>query len=257
MEGIVTPERAFSAYEWKQGKLADLDRQFPSYLSAVLPGKVLPLCHSDTHFGYVESHNPPEYAPEAAYAEIIIPGRADRTIYPGDAFSVKGYGRIHASRGARVVVVSRQDWLGLPYITTVEHEGRLRYIDGCTDSLLIPPVKLGDPCLNLLYFPSGIDQTAHTHPSDRIGLILSGHGLCHSYDNGAELLTELLPGMIFCIHTDGHHKFSTPFGEDMRVLAYHPESDFGPQDENHPMINRTIVEGVSASQIPGIHTGAK
>jgi hypothetical protein len=25
------------------------------------------------------------------------------------------------------------------------------------------------------------------------------------------------------------------------VIAYHPDSDFGPTHENHPMVNRTIV----------------
>jgi hypothetical protein len=40
----------------------------------------------------------------------------------------------------------------------------------------------------------------------------------------------------------------------MRVVAYHPDSDFGPQDEDHPMINRTIVDGVSASKIDAIRT---
>ena len=52
----------------------------------------------------------------------------------------------------------------------IEDKGRLRYIDGCTDSLLIPPVKKGDPCLNHLHFPKNITQTPHTHPSHRIYL---------------------------------------------------------------------------------------
>ena len=40
----------------------------------------------------------------------------------------------------------------------------------------------------------------------------------------------------------------------MDVIAYHPDSDFGPQDEDHPMINRTIVDGVQASRIKDIHS---
>jgi len=165
------------------------------------------------------------------------------------------------TRKARVAVISREQYRGLPmFVGPIEQEGRLKYIDGCTDSLLIPPVKLGDPCLNLLYFPPGIDQTTHTHPSDRIGLILSGHGRCHAWDldettgEYVEKLIDLTPGMLFTIHTNGKHKFSTPYGESMRVLAYHPDSDFGPEDENHPMLNRTIVDGVSAKHIDAIRT---
>ena len=60
----------------------------------------------------------------------------------------------------------------------VEATGRLKYIDGCTDSLLIPPVKKGDPCLNHLHFPKNIRQTPHTHPSHRIGIVINGEGEC-------------------------------------------------------------------------------
>jgi hypothetical protein len=40
----------------------------------------------------------------------------------------------------------------------------------------------------------------------------------------------------------------------MVVMAYHPDSDFGPEDENHPMINRTIVDGMSAAGLAAIRT---
>ncbi len=54
--------------------------------------------------------------------------------------------------------------------------GFVRYIDGCTDSLLICPPKLGEPCLNALYFPPNTVQTFHTHPSFRAGIVASGYG---------------------------------------------------------------------------------
>lgn len=148
----------------------------------------------------------------------------------------------------------------------LEGQGRLAYIDGCTDSLLIPPVKLGDPCLNHLCFPSGIDQTTHTHPSHRIGVIHSGSGRCVTPFGDVELEA----GMVFMIrewdgkkmrkgldgkrHPQGAHKFQT-FDEAMHVVAFHPDSDYGPTDVIHPMINRTIVDGIPASQIPNIQTG--
>jgi mannose-6-phosphate isomerase-like protein (cupin superfamily) len=159
-------------------------------------------------------------------------------------------------RGSSGVLITREDYKGVFSITgPVEQEGRLRYIDGCTDSLLIPPVMFGDPCLNLLYFPPGINQTAHTHPSDRVGMILSGEGVCHAWNDGVEDRINLTPGVIFCIHAGGKHKFSTD-NRHLRVLAYHPESDFGPQHDEHPMLNRTIVDGVSARELPGIQTKA-
>jgi hypothetical protein len=60
--------------------------------------------------------------------------------------------------------------------------------------------------------------------------------------------------MAFIIHQEGVHKFRTGPDSIMVVIAYHPDSDFGPEDQNHPMINRTIVQGVSAAQLTEIQT---
>ena len=148
----------------------------------------------------------------------------------------------------------------------LEDEGRLKYIDGCTDSLLIPPVKFGDPCFNHLHFPANIDQTQHTHPSNRIGMVTKGNGECITpFGN-----LPLFKGMIFIIkewdgvsfakgedgktYPTGTHAFKTFEKEGMDVVAFHPDNDFGATDEIHPMINRTIVNGVSASKIDSIRT---
>lgn len=118
----------------------------------------------------------------------------------------------------------------------IPETGDVKYIDGCTDSLLIAPPRLGDPCLNALYFPPGVDQTFHTHPSQRLGVVLSGRGLACFNDEEA----ELTPGEVFFLPTDERHRFRT-LDEPMVVIAFHPDSDWGPTDEEHPMINRTIL----------------
>lgn len=146
----------------------------------------------------------------------------------------------------------------------IEETGRLKYIDGCTDSLLIPPIKKGDPCLNHLHFPPRIMQTMHTHPTDRVGIVTKGEGRCLTpFGN-----FPLKEGQVFIIrhddgkksigdakrmHPNGSHCFQT-FSKTMDVIAFHPDSDFGAEDQNHPMINRTIVKGVSASKIEDIQT---
>jgi len=132
----------------------------------------------------------------------------------------------------------------------IEAIGRLKYIDGCTDSLLLSPMKLGDPCFNALYFPPSINQTSHTHPSLRAGLVVSGRGECVT---PAQTI-PLEPDTAFVIETNGVHCFRTFSDQGMVVVAYHPESDFGPTDQAHPMILRTIVDGVPASEIPSIQT---
>ena len=131
----------------------------------------------------------------------------------------------------------------------IEHTGRLRYIDGCTDSLLIPPWRRGEPCLNLLHIPPGIEQTMHTHPSDRIGVVVSGAGQCVTPAG----LVDLVPGMIWRIPADDLHRFRTTTDE-LRIVAWHPDSDTGPTDDDHPMLNRSMVNGVSAAEIDAIRT---
>ncbi len=115
----------------------------------------------------------------------------------------------------------------------IETSGRLRYIDGCTDTVLYSPPVIGDPCMNLLHFPGGVDQTAHYHPSFRSGIISRGNGICVSLEEDA-----LDPGTIFLLPAKIRHKFKT-LEHSMDVISFHPDSDWGPTHEVHPMINRT------------------
>jgi len=132
----------------------------------------------------------------------------------------------------------------------VEAKGRLRYIDGCSDTLLVPPVRKGDPCLNHLHFPIAIRQTRHTHPSVRTGFVYRGEGECIVPEGDP---IPLRPGCVFIIPTDSLHSFNT-YDRTMDVIAFHPDSDTGMTDDDHPMVNRTMVGGVSASLIDAIRT---
>jgi hypothetical protein len=131
----------------------------------------------------------------------------------------------------------------------IEAKGRLRYIDGCSDSLLISPVVCGDPCLNLLHIPPGTNQTQHTHPTLRAGVIVHGEGICRTLDQEITLMS----GMAFVISDETQHSFHTS-QETLLVVAWHPDSDSGPSHDDHPMVNRTLVDGVPASKIPEIRT---
>jgi len=240
------PNKAFSHYEFEHNYQAELDRKYPSRLKVYNKGQISEDETNNTHYFY--QHVGESLIKLKDYQFILKPGMFA---------SVAGsYNLENHSGNSQGIVITRDNWLGYTLIGgPVEHKGRLKYIDGCTDSLLLSPPKLGDPCLNLLYFPPDIDQTMHDHPSDRIGIIMSGYGQCVAKNlNGEEETIDLIPGMIFCIHAHGLHKFKTPYGKDMRVLAYHPDSDFGPNDENHPMLNRTIVDGISAKDIESIRT---
>lgn len=220
----------FETHEWRNGKIADCDQQFPTDMHG-LDGGILEINEpGGAWYGYIQDG--PVY--------LITEGRSF-TLVQGDYFSIS---RPFTVTGGRAILIRRHG-ADVPFMVGNDHHtgGRLKYIDGCTDTLLISPWKLGQPCLNLLYFPEGIDQTEHTHPSDRLGVITAGKGRCVTPDASY----DLEPGMIWRIPAEGVHKFQTDPGHTMTVIAYHPDSDFGPQDEFHPMLNRTIIDGVSAA----------
>ncbi len=152
--------------------------------------------------------------------------------------------------GGEGIIVSRIGYNGMFFLGgAIENSGRLRYIDGCRDTLLIPPLMKGDPCLNALYFPKNITQTPHTHLSVRVGIVAKGNGECVTPDG----VFPLKAGSAFIISTDALHSFNT-YDDEMVVIAYHPDSDFGATHEDHPMVNRTMVAGVSASNLEDIRT---
>ncbi len=212
----------FSSYSLLHGRLEDFsDSKFPTVLSAWAE-QTLFLQATGTHFGFV-------YAGPA----VLRCPCGTFSLASGMYFSVPGAVNIAQGTG---IVISRLDYRGFFHLGgPVEERGRLRYIDGCTDSLLIPPVLNGDACLNLLHLPPHTHQTRHTHPSLRLGLIIRGRGQCVM----PEECIPLRPGQVFAIRADGLHSFHTE-DDELLVLAYHPDSDFGPTHENHPMVNRTV-----------------
>jgi hypothetical protein len=163
----------------------------------------------------------------------------DRTILlqPGDYFSftVKE-NDVSISSVDNLFIVFRLGFMGHNLIGQTDNKGKLSYIDGCSDSLLVYPPRLGDASLNFLYFPKNINQSYHTHPSIRIGCVISGSGI-----SDTDIPNELTTGTHFCLEEQELHRFRTENSE-MRIIAFHPDGDWGPTDENHTMINRTYVK---------------
>lgn len=162
---------------------------------------------------------------------------------PGSFFSVPRTCLVDAED--TVVVISRIGYRGQYVIGAIEERGRLTYIDGCSDSVLVYPPRKGDPVFNHLHFPPGIRQSQHTHPSIRVGVVARGEGIAFGPERlGGEKFWEhaLKPGCVFMLEEQEMHSFrTTESDQPMDVIAYHPESDFGPTDENHPMRNKTFI----------------
>lgn len=225
-------------------KLVDMsDDEFPTKLRMWNGKEVslnLPWSEYFTHFGYV-------------YEGVIRLHTVQRDSYElqaGMYFSLPEGGIIWGDGSG--IVVTRLGYKGMFSIGgPLEETGRLRYVSGCTDSLLIPPVMKGDPCLNALYFPPHIEQVMHFHDSIRVGMIVNGTGQCET----PEEAYDLTPGLTFIIPTNALHRFKT-IDQKLTVIAYHPTSDYGPTHKTHPMIKSTFVNGISASLLEDLHTHA-
>jgi quercetin dioxygenase-like cupin family protein len=217
MEFVPLPLRA--------GLLVDLsDTEFPCHVSGWSDGP-LALAGEATHYGVV------------AEGEAMLVDEGDTFRLRAGMFFVLPAPAAIVGAGSRGLVISRLGYRGLRMIGgPLEAEGRLRYIDGCSDTVLAAPPKRGDPCLNHLHIPARVLQSTHSHPSERIGVILRGRGECRTPEGA----WALEPGMGWRIPAGCPHAFATGAGS-LDVVAWHPDSDFGPTDENHPMINRTIL----------------
>lgn len=172
--------------------------------------------------------------------KITINGRIHKLV-GGQYFSLFCFGdtpKVECQSGLFLVV--RLGYKAQNVIGWVEEQGRLSYIDGCTDSLLIYPPRMGDPSLSLLYFPPGIDQTRHLHPSIRIGCVINGEGYSDVWNNGKCETNRLHSGVNFCLEENELHRFRTE-DSHMTVIAWHPDGDWGPTDHNHTMLNRTYT----------------
>jgi len=174
----------------------------------------------------------------------------------GRYFTASGEVVIRLEANSAVVVIEKANYTGADTVGVVEPQGRLKYIDGCHDTILQGPIRFGEPVLNALYMPKGVNQTMHTHPSTRAGVVLHSEG---AYAETPAAKHRLNKGTVFYLPQNGRHKFRTDEADTtLALVAFHPDSDFGPSDEVHPMINRTLVdvdgEKVSASLLPDRQT---
>mmetsp|Transcript_6966 Transcript_6966/g.18051 ORF Transcript_6966/g.18051 Transcript_6966/m.18051 type:complete len:92 (+) Transcript_6966:3-278(+) len=89
-------------------------------------------------------------------------------------------------------------------------------------------------------------------------MVTRGRGRCvvppsSDEPDGADI--PLVPGVVFEIPQGAPHSFFTDESH-LDVIAWHPDSDFGPQHDDHPMINRTMIDGISAAHVDSVRTTA-
>jgi len=196
------------------------DTMYPSY--GFVNDSPISFCnkHYSTLYGY-------------AIEEVSI----NKQSIPKNSFFSIAIGRNDVVVIGKIFGVFRLGFTGQTVVGKVpESVARLSYIDGCSDELLVYPPRLGDPSFNYLYFPPNTTQTSHNHPSVRIGYVLSGSG--YAITNKQKI--PLNEGTAFLIEEKEVHHFITK-KQSMRILAFHPDGDWGPTDEAHTMLNRTHI----------------
>lgn len=146
--------------------------------------------------------------------------------------------KVVISTPSLIFTVVRLGFLGQQVVGLAENIGRLSHIDGSSNTLLVYPPRSGNPSLNFLYLPLNIEQDFHSFPTLRMGCVVNGKG--YATLKGEE--KELSPGSIFCLEPQELHRFRTE-NSDMRIIAYQPDSDWGPADENHTTLNKTYLAG--------------
>lgn len=169
--------------------------------------------------------------------KIAVDGKVHR-LEAGQYFAFTVDKKLYIKAIDKCFIIVRLGYRVQNQVGWVETKGRLSYIDGCSDSLLVYPSRLGDSSLNLLYFPPGINQTFHRHPSIRLGCVVDGSGQSEYGELNNEKVSDLLPGTSFCLFEQERHRFKTLLNS-MTVIAFHPDGDWGPTDHNHTMLNRT------------------
>lgn len=116
-------------------------------------------------------------------------------------------------------------------------QGNLSYMDGGTNTNAINPSREGDPVVNYVHFPPGMNQTPHVHPSHRIGLVLGGEGR-------TEVIGEtirLKRGDLFYMGRMELHHFVTD-DKPCVLFVFAPDSETGPTDEANPLKARTYID---------------
>lgn len=155
------------------------------------------------------------------------------------ALAVNNYFTIKCGQGTAVVI----EYMGIHllesryYVQDKLGMGNLSYMDGGTNTTAVNPGRLGDPVINYVHFPAGMEQTLHTHPSHRVGMILKGRGLVELDDSEF----PLQPGDVFFMQRNVLHNFMCPHNEDVVLFVFAPDSGTGPTDEVNPLKIRTYV----------------
>lgn len=115
----------------------------------------------------------------------------------------------------------------------------LPYVNGCSSHQVFPPIRPGDPTMQLLYLPPNtMEQAHHIHSTVRVVYVLKGFGWSVQGMKG-ETEIELNPGDVIILDKMTPHHFRTEDSE-LIVLPVHIYSSTI-LEKHHPMKDGTFI----------------
>jgi len=114
----------------------------------------------------------------------------------------------------------------------------LPYVNGCSTESLLPPVRLGDPTMQVLYMPpNSSEQQHHIHSTARVVFVMSGTGTnIYGMDDVKEIPLNALDVLVLDKMIPHHFVTSN---QPLFVSPFHVFSSIGRGEQNHPMFNGT------------------
>ena len=116
----------------------------------------------------------------------------------------------------------------------------LPYINGCSTESLLPPIRLGDPTMQLLHMPAGSSEQEEIHSTARVVYILDGYATCVYGLGKSRKEIGIEKGNVLLLEKMCPHHFVTE-EEALVCSPLHIWSSVGAVEKNHPMFNGTYL----------------
>jgi len=162
--------------------------------------------------------------------EYKIPKNSSAWIINKESVSVKNWGVCFGK-----VIITIYGYIPPNRTAQINLKTYLPYINGCSTNNILPPIRSGDPCMQLLKIPAGCsEQKHHIHSTDRVVYVLSGSGTAVSGVGSNIEKHKLVEGKTLILHAMEPHHFETD-DQDLIVVPMHIWSSTN-DEFNHPMM---------------------
>lgn len=126
--------------------------------------------------------------------------------------------------------------------------GRLRWINGVRYSLLVPPMKSGDPCLELISFPRNHFGSLITFAFPFIAVVRDGEGEIQTEDRNYRVEW----GNQISIPPNYPHRYVTTPRAPLQLVVFQTVTGESFDDGRNPLVEATIYKGQSAQDVDEI-----